>query len=103
MTSTAAAVLSDRFGLTDEELLAILEADPLAVVAGDLDHRPEVPILLALTEDVDAAVLRRWLRAQGPRARPLDLLLQRDFAAFEDAVEDLRTRGLVLRGGAKKR
>jgi hypothetical protein len=96
---TAAAVLAERFGLSDDELLAVLDADPLSVVGGALDHRPEVPILLALTEDLDAAVLRRWLRATGPKGRPLDLLLARDFPAFEDAVDDLRGRGLVLRGG----
>jgi hypothetical protein len=95
--NTGAAVLGERLGLTDEELLDVLDADPLTVVAGDLDHRPEIPILLALTEDVDTAVLRRWLRATGAHGRPLDLLLARDFAAFEDAVEALRSRGLVLR------
>ena len=95
--NTGAAVLAERFGLADEELLTVLDADPLSVVAGDLEHRPEIPILLALTEDIDVAVLRRWLRSQGPSARPLDLLLRRDFTAFEDAVEDLRRRGMVLR------
>ena len=95
--NTGAAVLSERLGLTDEELLTVLDADPLSVVSGDLEHRPEIPILLALTEDIDVAVLRRWLRAQGPGGRPLDLLLRRDFPAFEDAVEDLRNRGMVLR------
>ena len=96
---TGAAVLLDRLGLSDEELLTVLDADPLSVVGGDLGHRPEVPILLALTEDLDPAVLRRWMRASGPAGRPVDLLLARDFAAFEDALDDLRGRGLVLRGG----
>ena len=96
---TGAAVLLDRLGLSDDELLAVLDADPLSVLGDELDHRPEVPILLALTEDIDPAVLRRWLRAAGPSGRPLDLLLARDFAAFEDALDDLRGRGLVLRGG----
>jgi hypothetical protein len=96
-THTAAAVLAERLGLDDEELLRVLDADPLSIVAGELEHRPEVPILLALTEDLDTAVLRRWLRATGPHGRPLDLLLARDFAAFEDAVDDLRGRGLVIR------
>jgi hypothetical protein len=94
---TAAAVLAERFGLSDDELLAVLDADPLSVVGGALDHRPEVPILLALTEELDPALLRRWLRATGPKGRPLDLLLARDFAAFEDAVEEFRERGLVVR------
>ena len=95
--TTGAAVLSERLGLSDDELLTIVDADPLSVMAGDLEHRPEIPILLALTEDIDESVLRRWLRAAGPRGRPLDLLLARDFPAFEDAVEDLRNRGMILR------
>jgi len=93
--TTGAAVLTERFGLSDEELLQVLDADPLSVVSGDLEHRPEIPILLALTEDIDATVLRRWLRTG-----PIDLLLNRDFPAFEDAVEELRNRGLIIR--AKK-
>jgi hypothetical protein len=95
--TTGAAVLSERLGLTDDELLTIVDADPLSVMTGDLEHRPEIPILLALTEDIDESVLRRWLRAEGPNGRPIDLLLARDFPTFEDAVEDLRNRGMVLR------
>ena len=87
-----AAALMDRLGLTDDELCGVLETDPLSIITGDLDHRPEVQILLDLTEDIDAAVLRRWVRTG-----PLDLLLRRDFPAFEDAVDDLRRRGLVIR------
>lgn len=95
--TTGAAVLAERLGLSDDELLTVLDADPLTVMGGDLDHRPEIPILLALTEELDPAVLRRWLRAQGPKGRPIDLLLARDFPAFEDAVEDFRGRGMILR------
>lgn len=94
---TGAAVLTERFGLSDDELLQILDVDPLTVLTGELDHKPEVPILLALTEDLDAAVLKRWLRATGPHGAPIDLLLARDFARFEDAVDDFRGRGLVIR------
>ena len=95
--TTGAAVLAERLGLSDDELLTIVDADPLTVMSGDLEHRPEIPILLTLTEDIDESVLRRWLRASGANRRPLDLLLARDFAAFEDAVEDLRSRGMVIR------
>lgn len=94
---TGAAVLTERFGLSDDELLQILDVDPLTVLTGELDHKPEVPILLALTEELDPAVLRRWLRANGPHGTPVDLLLRRDFAAFEDAVDDFRGRGMVIR------
>lgn len=95
--TTGAAVLAERLGLNDDELLTIVDADPLSVMTGDLEHRPEIPILLALTEDIDESVLRRWLRAEGPSGRPIELLLARDFPKFEDAVEDLRNRGMVIR------
>lgn len=96
MTPVAARLLQERLGLTDDELLRVLDVDPLTLVAGDaLDHRPELPILLALTEDLDSVVLRRWLRARDGAV--LRHLLERDFAAFEDAVEDFRRRGFVLR------
>jgi hypothetical protein len=39
------------------------------------------------------------VRAAGPAGRPVDLLLARDFAAFEDAVTTLADRGFVIRGG----
>jgi hypothetical protein len=103
MTSTAAALLMDRLGLTDEELCAVLDVDPLAVIAGELDHLPQLPILLALTEEaaerVGEGVLRRWVRAGGPGGRPVEHLLARDFAAFEDDLITLADRGFVLRGG----
>jgi len=93
-------------GLTDEELLAILDADPLSVVSGETDSRPELPVLLALLAEAEErageAVLRRWVRAVGPSGRPLDHLLARDFAAFEDALGTLAERGFVLRGGGRR-
>jgi hypothetical protein len=70
------------------------------VLAGELEHRPELPILLELLAEAEeragAAVLRRWVRASGPTGRPLDHLLARDFAAFEDALATLAERGFVL-------
>jgi hypothetical protein len=41
-------------------------------------------------------VLRRWVRAAGPAGRPIDLLLKRDFAGFEDALAALEERGFVV-------
>ena len=103
MTSTAAAVLMDRLGLTEDELLTALGADPLSLITGDLDHKPQLPLLLALTEEaaerVHADALRRWLRTSGPGGRPLDLLLARDYGAFEDTLAGLADRGFVIRGG----
>jgi hypothetical protein len=46
-------------------------------------------------------VLRRWLRAAGRFGRPIDLLLAQDFGAFEDALEDLRERGFVVRAAQR--
>lgn len=93
-----------RLGLTDDELMAMLDADPISVIADQLDHRPEIGILLDLTAEAEeragGEVLRRWVRAGGERGRrPIDLLLQRDFPAFEDALADLAERGFVLRAG----
>jgi hypothetical protein len=42
-------------------------------------------------------VLARWVRAAGRHGRPVDLLTRRDFPAFEDALEDLKERGFVVR------
>jgi hypothetical protein len=75
----------------------VLDADPLEVVSGDLDHKPELPILLDLIAEHDDTALRRWVRATGPNGRPIDLLLARDFAAFENALDALRQRGLIIR------
>lgn len=90
-------------GLSEEELCTILAADPLELLSGQLDHRPELGILLALLAEAQeraaASVLRRWVRATGPRGRPLDALLARDFARFEDQLGELEQRGFVLRGG----
>ncbi len=93
----------ELLGLSDDELCAVLDADPLTLLSGQLEHRPELPILLTLLDEAAAqagpSVLRRWVRATGPGGRPIDALLRRDFAAFEDALGALADRGFVLRGG----
>jgi len=95
----------ERLGLTEDELCRVLAVDPLTLIAGELDHRPELAILLALTEEaagrVVPGVLQRWLRSAGPTGRPLDHLLARDFPAFEDDLDALARRGFVLRGGGR--
>jgi hypothetical protein len=105
MTSTAAALLMDRLGLSEDELCSVLDADPLAVIAGELEHKPQLPILLALTQEaaerVAGGVLPRWVRSTGPNGRPLDHLLARDYAAFEDDLQSLADRGFVLRSGRR--
>lgn len=102
--SAQAARLLELLGLSEDELCEVLEVDPLTLLSGQLDHRPELPILLDLLDEAadraSPAVLRRWMRAAGPAGRPIDALRRRDFAAFEDALADLKARGFVLRGGA---
>ena len=95
--------LMQRLGLSDDELCEILAVDPIAVITGELDHRPELRILLDLTADaleqVGEATLRRWVRRKGPAGVPIEHLAKRDFAAFEDALDTLAKRGFVLGGG----
>ena len=79
---SAARDLQERLGLTDDELLQALDADPLALIGDDLDHRPELPILLALTEPHEPSLLRVWVRNGA-----IDQLLARDFAGFESKLE----------------
>ncbi len=99
--SEQAAELMDLLGLSEDELCQTLGVDPLTLLSGQLEHRTELPILLDLLgearERAGAAVLRRWVRASGPRGRPIDGLTARDFPAFEDALAELAERGFVLR------
>jgi hypothetical protein len=87
-------------GLDDEELLTILGSDPLSVITGEEDLRPEVRILLELLREPEEALgaptLGRWVRASGPHGRPIEKLLCQDFAGFEDALADLNARGFVI-------
>jgi hypothetical protein len=107
MSTTAAQLLVERLGLSDDELLSVLDADPLSVVTGELQHRPQLALLLALTsepaERIGVPALRRWLRTSGPRGRPIDLLTTRAFGAFEDALTVLDDRGLVIRASRPPR
>ncbi len=48
-------------------------------------------------------MLGRWVRADGPSGRPIEALTRRDFAAFEDALQQFAERGFVLRGGGRGR
>jgi hypothetical protein len=101
--SGRAARLMEILGLSEDELCRTLDADPLTLLSGQLDHRPELPILLTMLnealEAADSSMLQRWVRARGPAGRPLDALVNRDFAAFEDALGEFSQRGFVIRGG----
>jgi hypothetical protein len=105
--SERAARLMELLGLSDDELCALLDADPLTLLSGQLDHRPELGILLDLLADAEelagAPALRRWVRIAGPAGRPVDALTRRDFPAFEDALADLADRGFIVRGGGSGR
>ncbi|HEX3834154.1 MAG TPA: hypothetical protein VHW04_19395 [Solirubrobacteraceae bacterium] len=101
----SAARLQELLGLSDDELCAALAVDPLTLLSGELDHRPELGILLTLIDEAQVQaqagpqMLSRWVRAAGPEGRPIDALTGRDFAAFEDALGQFAERGFVLRGG----
>jgi transcriptional regulator with XRE-family HTH domain len=103
--SERAARLMELLGLSEDELCQVLGVDALSLLSGQLDHRGELPILISLLDEaveragVSAGVLQRWVRASGPRGRPIDALMARDFAAFEDAVAEFADRGFVIRGG----
>jgi transcriptional regulator with XRE-family HTH domain len=101
--SERAARLMELLGLSEDELCQALGVDPLALLSGQLEHRSELPILLTLLDEASEragpAMLRRWVRASGPRGRPIDALLERDFGGFEDALADFAERGFVLRAG----
>ena len=70
-------------------MLQILNSDPIAVITGEEDQRPEVKILLELLTDDPPP--QAWIKTK------LHLLLQHDFAAFEDALAEYRERGFVVR------
>ena len=101
ISSSRAAHLQELLGLSDEELIRTLDASALELLSGELEHRPELPILLDLLADAEERTspqtLRRWVRASGPHGRPIDHLTQRDFARFEEALDDLARRGFVIR------
>jgi hypothetical protein len=102
MSTTASQLLAERLGLTDDEVLQVLDADPLSVIGGgDLEYKPELALLLTLTsepaETVGLPTLQRWMRTAGPAGRPVELLTARRFADFEDALATLQARGLIIR------
>jgi hypothetical protein len=101
--SDRAARLMELLGLTEDELCRVLDVEALTLLSGQLDHRAELPILLDLLDEAaqraGPGVLRRWVRVAGPAGRPIDALLRRDFAAFEDMLGQLAERGFVLKAG----
>jgi len=96
-----AARLMHTLGLSEDELCQILAVEPLELLSDQIEHRGELPILLALVDDAaqraSSEMVASWVRARGPHGRPIDALLARDFGRFEDAMADLAERGFVLR------
>jgi hypothetical protein len=72
----------------------VLGSDPIAVITGEEDLRPEIMILLQLLEEGTGPPPKAWLRAGSPS--PLQRLLHQDFAGFEDALADYRERGFII-------
>jgi hypothetical protein len=75
--------------------LEVLGSDPLSVITGEEDQRPDVQLLLHLLQEAPPS-LKTWVRTNGPHGTPLDLLKRHDFAAFEDALQDLTERGFIV-------
>ena len=92
--------LIELLGISDEELCRIFDTDPISVVSGQLDDRPEMEILLALLNEailhVNAGIIPVWLRTKGLFGKPIDSLLSRNYAAFERDLEQLIQHGFVL-------
>ncbi|MEA2167297.1 MAG: hypothetical protein QOF76_597 [Solirubrobacteraceae bacterium] len=65
-------------------------------MSGELEHRPELGILLDLLAEHEDRPLQRWVRTSGPQGIPVDLLTARDFPGFEAALDDLAERGFVV-------
>ncbi|MHB8658315.1 MAG: hypothetical protein ACYC91_10250 [Solirubrobacteraceae bacterium] len=93
----------ELLGLSDDELCQTLNVDPLSLLSGQLGHVHELPILLDLLDGAaqrsGVPVLRRWVRVRAAQGRPIEMLLRRDFPAFENALAELEQRGFVIRGG----
>ena len=50
LESERAAGLMELLGLSEDELCSVLDVDPLTLLSGQLDHRPELPLLVALLD-----------------------------------------------------
>lgn len=98
--STRLAALATRLDLTEDAVLAIFQLDALAAIAGDFEHLPEIEVLDGLTAEAAELAgdgpLARWVHSSATQPTPLELLTQRDFVAFEDALDGwLRDSGVI--------
>lgn len=103
MSASGAAELMELLGLSEDELCQVLDSDPLTLLSGQLEQVTQLRILLDLLADarqhLGPRALANWVRVRGPRGRPIDALLARDFAGFEDSLDELADRGFVIHGG----
>lgn len=90
-----------RLGLDDDELCDVLGLSPVQLLAGEADLLPQTAVLdellRATVDQVSEQGMHGWVRASGPAGTPLEHLLRQDYAAFEDALETLLSRGFVVR------
>jgi len=83
--------LTDVVGIDPNADVALLKVDPSGLDLKPLFQKiagadqPGAYLVGLRTLDGNK---RRWVRVQGPAGRPLDALLNRDFAAFEDALAE---------------
>ncbi len=94
-------------GLSEDELCRTLDADPLTLLSGQLEHRPELPILLTMLDEALAECRRLRAPPLGPGRRPGRKAgrlpsLGRDFTAFEDALAEFAADGFVLRARGRE-
>lgn len=101
MVPGASERVQAALGLDDAELCDALGLSPVQLLSGEGDLLPQTAVLDALLRDVAEVAggdaLRRWARAEGPAGTPLELLTARDYVGFEQALETLRERGIVIR------
>lgn len=101
MVPGAAERVQSALGLADDEFCDVLGLSPVELLAGDADVLPQTAVLDELLREaatrVHAQAIQRWVRVAGPNGRPLDLLVARDYAGFEAALEVLLERGFVVR------
>jgi len=91
-----AYALLQRLGLSEDELCHVLGTDPLSVLSGQVDADPRLKILLDLTEEAETKVGPDALRLWAQRNPQHAMLLDGDFAGFEDALATLAQRGLTI-------
>ena len=97
--SERAVRLIELLGLTEDELCAVLGVDPLTLLSGQLDHRPELPILLDLLAEAEerAGPARAASLGAGRRSRAA----ARSTRSWAGTSPPSRTRWASCRAGLR--